>query len=233
MATTDVNTRLRELDSSGYEVVDDQPNVLGWTVKDNNGRKLGVVEDLLFDPELRKVRYIIMSTKGNDFDLEKRRVIVPIGLAEIHERHDDILLPQILLWQVRALPTYTKGKLTQYDEQDIHNIFSGNSTGAVAGAALQPIPANFYEHSQFNQENLYRNRRKSKIVDQPMERTFRLREDTKTPPVAVDTVDDTASASREDQLVNRVRRLESELEDLKRELRMTRQDSDQYIGDRR
>lgn len=232
MATTDANSRLRELDSSGYEIVDDQPNILGWTVKDNAGRKLGVVEDLLFDPELRKVRYIIMDTRGNDFELDKRRVIVPIGVAEIHERHDDVLLPQVTLWQVRALPTYHKGKLTQYDEQDIYTIFTQQATGAVTGATLQPIPANFYDSSQFNQDNLYRNRRKGKIMDQPVDRTFRVRQESAAKVNTITPLDE-AATSREDQLISRVRRLESELDEVKRELRMTRQDTDQYVGDRR
>ena len=73
--------RLRELRGSGYEIVDGEPDIIGWSIRDTSDRKLGVVHDLLFEPEQQKVRYIIANLKDNDFDLDRRKVLIPIGVA--------------------------------------------------------------------------------------------------------------------------------------------------------
>ena len=56
METNNSFSRLRELRGSGYEIVDGEPDIIGWSIRDTADRKLGVVHDLLFVPEQQKVR---------------------------------------------------------------------------------------------------------------------------------------------------------------------------------
>ena len=118
MDTNTSTSMLRELNGSGYEIVDGQPNIIGWTIRDNFNYRIGEVDDLLFDPEQEKVRYIIANLRNNEFDLDKRKVLIPIGIAELHESNDDVVISSVSPWQLRALPTYGK-RFTDNDEREI------------------------------------------------------------------------------------------------------------------
>lgn len=217
MAQSAVNSRLHELHGSGYEIVDGQPDVEGWSIRDAEGRRIGEVDDLLFDPELQKVRYVVADLRRNDLDFEKRQVLIPIGIAEIHEKNDELILPGIAAWQIRALPTYHSDAVTDTDEQDIFTVFSSASAGAVTGPAmLQQQSADFYERSQYDHDNLYRQRRTD---ERPVERSFRRRQ-VEPERVQTDLRDlPMSTPGNEDRLAERVRQLEAELEELKRERR--------------
>src|SRR5207253_7275738 len=76
-------------------------------------------------------------------------------------------------WQFRALPSYDKNMSVQ-DEQDIFTIFSG--TSASAASMNTQMHQNLYDHSNYNYDNLFRNRHKDKLKDKPLKREFRLRQ---------------------------------------------------------
>jgi hypothetical protein len=78
---------LEELGGSDFEIVGDEPNIIGWPVKDDHGVKIGKVRNLLFDRQSRKVRYLVLDLDGNKFDLdEDRKVLIPIGIAELYHK---------------------------------------------------------------------------------------------------------------------------------------------------
>src|SRR4051794_25979432 len=111
MSDKNSNYHLQELGGSDFEIADGQPNIKGWDVKDENGKKMGEVDELLFDPQSRKVRYIVLDLEGNVFDLENRDVLVPIGVAQLHGEDDEVILPGITADKLTALPTYDKDQL--------------------------------------------------------------------------------------------------------------------------
>lgn len=159
MAKNDKNRRLQELGDSNYEIVDGQPDIRGWDVKDSSGKKLGEVDELIFDVQARKVRYLVLDLEDNEWDLEERDVLIPIGLAELHEKDDDVILRNVSIEQLRALPEYDDDDLDTNFEANIRNIFSGTGT-AMTGSTLSNTGSNdsdFYSHEYFN-NNLYRNR---------------------------------------------------------------------------
>src|ERR1700710_2009725 len=86
---TDEN-RLLELGGSNCEIADDEPDIIGWDVRNSQGKKIGEVDELLFDPQSRSVRYLVVDLDDNELDLENddRRVLIPIGLAELYR--DDV-----------------------------------------------------------------------------------------------------------------------------------------------
>jgi uncharacterized protein (TIGR02271 family) len=148
------HTRLQKLSGSDYEIMDGQPDIRGWDVKDDNGRQIGEVEELIFDVQSRKVRYIVLDMDNNELDLDDREVLVPIGIAQLHKEDDDVLLPGVTAEQLRALPEYDEDRFDTDSEEGVRNVFGGLGASALAGGSN----ADFYNHDHFNEDNLYRNR---------------------------------------------------------------------------
>lgn len=170
-------TRLRELSGSGFQIAKGQPDIRGWDVRDEHGRKFGTVGDLIFDIKADKVRYLIIHVLDTpELELEKRSVLVPIGLAELDPSDNDVLLPNVTPFQLRALPRYETAKLGAKTERDIRTVFGDQGIGM--GRVQQPtmhadedVEDNFYNQDYFNEENMYR-RRKSRIVDNDRNRAY-------------------------------------------------------------
>ncbi len=155
------NTRLQKLSNSDFEIMDGEPDIRGWDVKDASGRQIGEVEELIFDVQSCKVRYLVVDLDDNEFDLDDKEVLVPIGVAELHKDDDDVILNGVTPEQLSALPEYDEDRFDDEHENSIRNIFG--SLGA--GAAMAGLKTNeysdkddFYSHEHFNDENLYKNR---------------------------------------------------------------------------
>lgn len=160
MASEEINndySYFEELGESDFEIADGQPNIQGWDVFDSDGNKIGEVDDLLFNPHSRKVRYIVLDTDSNDLDLEDGHVLIPIGVAELHENDDTVLVPDITVEQLLALPIYEKGReITSETEAEIRSVFVkpiGDGNGNVVA------DGEFYTHEHFNETRFYGKRR--------------------------------------------------------------------------
>ena len=73
MATDKQSNRLQKLKGSDYEIADGEPDIQGWDINDSAGNKIGKVDDLIFDTQSRKVRYIVLSP-DKDLKLDKKNV---------------------------------------------------------------------------------------------------------------------------------------------------------------
>jgi sporulation protein YlmC with PRC-barrel domain len=120
MATTEYTDdyNLQELSESDYEIVENQPKIFGWDVKDTHRNKVGEVYELLFDADARKVRYIVVDMESNDADLEEGRVLVPIGIAEFDLENDEVKLPGVSVTNLLALPLYERGRVIDKDTDE-------------------------------------------------------------------------------------------------------------------
>ena len=47
--------RLQELDRSDFGIVEGEPDIRGWDVKNTRGQKIGEVEELIVDARQKKV----------------------------------------------------------------------------------------------------------------------------------------------------------------------------------
>ncbi|WP_053093770.1 DUF2382 domain-containing protein [Rufibacter radiotolerans] len=157
------SNRLQELGGSDFEIVDNQPNIKGWTVKNQQGQTIGEVEELIFDTQARKVRYMVVDIEGDVLDLEPRDVLIPIGVAQLHEADNDVILPNVTVEQLRALPTYESGSLGREVESAVCSVF-GSVAGAAASAGAALTGSNrtsdtddFYNQKVFSDQS-YRNR---------------------------------------------------------------------------
>ncbi|PSR53857.1 hypothetical protein AHMF7605_10165 [Adhaeribacter arboris] len=154
--------RLQELGGSDYEIAEGQPDIRGWTVKDRQGNTLGEVEELIFDPQSLKVRYIVLDIEDSLLDTEEDDVLIPIGVAELHSSDDDVILPNLDASQLKSLPKYDKSLLNRDYENSVRNAFTGfGAGGAVAGS----YDDDYYNHEYYNEDNLYRNRQAATTQD--------------------------------------------------------------------
>ena len=79
--------RLHELDD--YEVADGNADVRGWEVRDNDGRRLGRVHDLIVSVSELRVRYL-------DIDAEDGgHALIPVEAAQIDGVHDDVVVNDV------------------------------------------------------------------------------------------------------------------------------------------
>jgi uncharacterized protein (TIGR02271 family) len=174
--------QLEELGDSKFEVVDGEPNIFGWDVKDERGEHIGEVTELLFDPESLKVRYIVVELNTNETGLEEKQVLVPIGIAELKQSNENhVLLKQVTVPQLNAVPRYEKGKLSYETERTIRYIFEGAGVAGAAAVGTSTIAAEskatqddererFYQHNHFNEDNFYRqNPNKIPIIEENLE----------------------------------------------------------------
>jgi sporulation protein YlmC with PRC-barrel domain len=148
--------RLQEMDRSDFEIVDGDPDIRGWDVKNTRGQKIGEVEDLIVDAQMKKVRYVVLDMDDNELDLDDRKVLIPIGLAELHRKDDDVIIP-VENDQLRSLPNYDADKLDESVEQKICSTLerSSNTKKTKSGNA---DTTDFYSNNYFNDDNLYKNR---------------------------------------------------------------------------
>lgn len=148
--------RLQELGESDFEIVDGQPDIRGWDVKTADGKAIGEVDELILDAQARKVRYMIVDVDDDALDLDDdRKVVIPIGLAELHEKEDDVLIPNVSLEQLRQLPAYDADNFDPAYEQSVSTVFG--RTGLAADTATTE-DTTWYQHEHFNDQKLYQRR---------------------------------------------------------------------------
>lgn len=171
--------RLQELDRSKFEIVKGEPDIRGWDVRYMTGQKLGAVDELIIDVEEKKVRYMVVDLNDNELKLVHRKILIPIGLAELDKKEDDVLIPNISLEQLSRLPEYEKNNLNPIVERRISSTLGRELQQAEmleATATVRNDPTerkivkeerkgfdeehhpDFYNHEQYNVDNLYKNR---------------------------------------------------------------------------
>lgn len=164
--------RLQEMDRSDFGVIKGDSDIRGWDVRNSSGRKIGDVEELIVDAQKRKVRYMVVDLKGNELDLRKHKVLIPIGLAELDKDEDDVILPSVTLEQLRHLPTYDLNILDDTTERMICVALGRDmeSRNRDRHSETQQREYNtereysttdqddFYQHNYFDDDNLYKHR---------------------------------------------------------------------------
>jgi hypothetical protein len=161
---------LEELGGSDFEIAEGQPNIKGWEVKNSSGLNCGEVDELLFNPASRKVRYMVIDLDDNELHLQSRKVLIPIGMATLHNKEDYVTLSGITTEQLQELPDYHKGKVTPATESSIRNLLTGaGATGFAESGQYTTHEEGFYDHDHFNEERFYGERRTSAKRSSPLD----------------------------------------------------------------
>jgi len=146
------DNRLEELSGSDFEMADEQPDIVGWEVFDAAGDYIGDVDDLIFDRESLKVRYVLVDFE-EDLGTEhpkSRHVLLPIGLVTLDEKEEEVILTEAIASDVFFLPTYKKGNISPAQEVQIRNVLTHSSTDESHVAAYDQQTNDFYEHPHFD-----------------------------------------------------------------------------------
>ena len=163
------NYRLQELDHSNYEIMKGEPDIRGWDVRYKSGEKIGSVEELILDAKAKKVRYMVVDLDENELRLEHRKVLIPIGFAELDKGTDDVLIPNVSMDQLCSLPDYSRNSLTADIERKISSVFGRKVKAEPVTTIKQEriinetddhddLDPDFYSHEHYNTDNLYKNR---------------------------------------------------------------------------
>lgn len=153
---------LEELSHSDFEIADHQQDIMGWEVVDSEGNEIGEVQDLIFDRQEGKVRYIVA-----DIDTDQKNhtgyVLIPIGIVTLDEDEDEVIVPQQHTAALYTLPPYEKGKtISPVEELAVRYAFLGAGSLPNAEAVVyESHPEDFYNHGHFSDEHF---RRKTDIT---------------------------------------------------------------------
>jgi sporulation protein YlmC with PRC-barrel domain len=150
--------RLQELDRSDFEIVNGEPDIRGWDVKNSAGKKIGEVEELIVDARQKKVRYMVVDLDDNELKLDHRKVLIPIGLAELDKKDDDVILPNVHPEQLHSLPVYDINNLTPETERNICTALGRKKETMTVSKDNQEQDSEFYTHDYFSEDNLYKHR---------------------------------------------------------------------------
>jgi sporulation protein YlmC with PRC-barrel domain len=149
--------RLQEMDRSDFEIVKGEPDIRGWDVKNSTGQKIGEVEELIVDAQKKKVRYMVVDLDDNELKLDHRKVLIPIGLAQLDREDDDVILPNVQAEHFRSLPDYDKNNLSPEIERRVCSTL-GRVSDSSSTTNTEEHNADFYKHDYFNDDNLYKHR---------------------------------------------------------------------------
>jgi hypothetical protein len=156
MSSVNTSLRLQELRGSEYEIATGEPDIRHWDVRDSSGLKIGKVSELILDTIALKVRYVVVDVDDvEELDLEKRTVLVPIGLARLDTKNEDVFFSAVTPFQLRALPRYDKRYLGAKTEWGVSQVFGREYTGSVIDDENYNSESSFYEHEHFNDAGLY------------------------------------------------------------------------------
>lgn len=135
---------LRE--ARGFRLPKDAPNPRGWNVFGADNERVGKVEELLVDPDLMRVRYLVVDVASDLYLLrEDRHVVVPIEHVELRERGGDAWVQGLTAREIAQLPGYGGGALDPLVEDRVMDAFNRSGHGPAAAeardAAPPPLPA--------------------------------------------------------------------------------------------
>ena len=147
---------LQELSNSDFQIVDGEPNITGWEVKNEAGTYIGEVEELLFDPQSRAVRYIVIDLEDNLMNLENKKVMIPLGIAHLHTSDDEVVLPSLHIDQFNALPHYDKANIGPEMEVQIRNIIGSPAALRIEDTITEFDQDTFYTHHHFDKGRFYK-----------------------------------------------------------------------------
>jgi photosynthetic reaction center H subunit len=151
---------LKEL--KDFQVAKGDPDVRGWEVLSNDGRRIGKVDDLLVDTAAMKVRYLDIDLDNDLRNLagggtgpgtKRDNILIPIGSAQLHEK-DDRISVDLLHSLVSGIPGYDRNSFNREYETNLRRQFDRD---------YQPDPArdrDFYESDLYNDNRFYGKRRR-------------------------------------------------------------------------
>ncbi|HEY0056179.1 MAG TPA: PRC-barrel domain-containing protein [Pedobacter sp.] len=151
------HTRLEELDSDDISLIDAEYDLRNFDVLDGHEDKVGKVVELLYDIQSKKLRYLVVELSGDD--REVRKILAPIGTAELHESEEYLVIPALNKDLLNALPDYEPGAVNPGVENIVRLAYAGEDLLAegsgLTGNDVLNEEENFYSHLHFDLGKLF------------------------------------------------------------------------------
>lgn len=176
MNTTPIHySNLEALSKSDYILTNGGTDITGWQVVNESEQTIGRVQDLLFDTINNTIRYLVIELLTEITGSEKT-VILPIGLANLSENTDAVVLPDIHQEQFSAMPRYISGEVTHDMEDHIRSIIGSPVALRLEEDITELDRSDFYKHHHFDRGNVARD------IQSHSGSTFRLPPDSSESP---------------------------------------------------
>ncbi|MBA9077590.1 MULTISPECIES: PRC-barrel domain-containing protein [Rufibacter] len=149
-------------DLTDFKVAKQNLDVRGWEVIGANGKRIGVVDDLIVDRDLMKVRYLDIDVDKHLLlpDTDLRHIILPIGAAHLDADSDQVFAPSLTESALGQFPFYRGGVVdSDYEYRVMHAITQPQET-YTAPSSAEPTDE-FYGQDHFNEDRFYQNRMQS------------------------------------------------------------------------
>ena len=91
-----------------YRIADGEPNITGWDVMGDHGSRIGIITDVIIDPDAEQVRYVVLKRETDDVE-----VAVPVGYADVLDKQ--LALP-FTSNDLDELPPAPEEELTRAEE---------------------------------------------------------------------------------------------------------------------
>jgi sporulation protein YlmC with PRC-barrel domain len=158
-------------DMKDFKFSDERPDPRGWDVRTADGTKLGKVEDMLFDTEAQRVRYLEVAV---DKDVAKQAgrdyALVPVGTARLDDEHDDVIV-NLSAAELGGVPAYDRRTFSRDYETSLRSYLrdrprAAGSAGAAAGASVAgDRDADFYASPDYDDRSFFARRGGSGAAD--------------------------------------------------------------------
>lgn len=156
---SDVTGRLVHLsESDRYDILDNEPDVRGWTVRTQDGRRVGKVEDLLVDTGAGRIRYLEVELASEPKDETGRQyALIPVGAARLDEEDDDIVVNERAAHRA-GMPAYDRKQFSRDYERSLRAYYEGER--GASGATSDP--EDFYSHPTYDDRSFFGSRRRGR-----------------------------------------------------------------------
>ncbi|KAA9331984.1 PRC-barrel domain-containing protein [Adhaeribacter soli] len=168
-----------------FKVAKDNLDVRGWEVLGADGRRLGVVDDLIVDEALMKVRYLDVDIDNSLIhNNPDHHLLVPIGSARLQADGDKVYVNHLDQMTLPRYPLYGGGAVApEYERLLRETMINPDRTPVAAEQSKTPIQSEFYNHEYFDEQKFY-NRPGSGVTNpnpvhhdlDTIERLIRMRE---------------------------------------------------------
>jgi len=161
---------LQSLLESEANIPEQHHNVIGWKIMTEAGSHLGETIDLLYDPNARTVRYLVLEIGNNGTQLHGKQTLIPVGIATLHPELDEIIVPHLHADQLELLPEYISGEMSHKTEQRVREVIGSPAALRMEETIIEFDQQAFYAHHHFDSDRFFsRNATPSQINTQPRE----------------------------------------------------------------
>jgi hypothetical protein len=143
-----------------YKVAKDNPDVVGWRLLGADGETLGMVKDLIVDPQAMKARYLSVLADRRFFNADRDQfMLVPIGAAALDKKAKKVFVSSIDASSISRYPVYGGGPIPADYEYAVRDTFRQTQRDALADSTdtttSPAISDDFYNTDTYNEDRFY------------------------------------------------------------------------------